>query len=251
MFNPQIRQIYATGDAANILASNTRDYESAQDRAAGLEGEKRGMFFGTSTILGVNVGVTGDPPSITIGYKRKETSYIPLGSRDGKDLYPSVLARIDTTINAGTVVSNNPDGLQVGQYFATGTATKHPASKSYMQVAFKERAEYAFKAYDDQLSQQNTTALGVLRCAISVTAQQWPQVIQNAEAGQLLSGLGPTIREKWQDYLSQPSITGRQQALKLYYSAISIVDGAEPTYGAVLQAHQNFVCKLAQEANNA
>jgi hypothetical protein len=251
LFSPRIRQIYATGDAANILASNTRDYNLINDTTAVLEGDKRGMFFGTSTTLGFKVGVTRESPSITIGYKRKEASYIPLGTKDGKDQYPSVLASIDTTINAGSVTSPNPDGLQVGQYFATGTAAKYLASKSYMQAAFKDRAQNAFQAYENQLNQQNSTALGILRCAASLTDQQWPFVFQNAVAGQLLSGTGDVITQKWQAYIDQPTIAARQQALKFYYSAISIVDGAEPTYLAVLQAHQNLVCKLAKETNHA
>lgn len=84
LFSPQIRQIYATGDAANILAGNTSDYDPTDDAAAVLEEDKRGMFFGTSTTLGFNVGVTRETPSITIGYKRKEASYIPLGTRMAK-----------------------------------------------------------------------------------------------------------------------------------------------------------------------
>lgn len=144
------------------------------------------------------------------------------------------------------MTSPNPQGLQTGQYFATGTA-----SKSYMQAAFQERAQNAFKAYENQLNQQNSSALSILRCAGSLTDQQWPQVLHNAEAGELLSGTGAVIMQKWQTYKDQPTIDSRQQALKLYYSTISMVDGAEPTYGAVLKAHQNLVCKLANESNNA
>jgi hypothetical protein len=42
-------------------------------------------------------GTNGTPDSLVLGYQRKEISFIPLGAgSDGKAVYPSVLASIDT-----------------------------------------------------------------------------------------------------------------------------------------------------------
>lgn len=254
LLSPEIKQLYATGDAANILASGVTEYDQNADNGATLAGERENIvLFGTQTNLGFKVGVTGVDrlPTITIGYKRKEASYIPLGTKDGVDHYPSVLATIDSTINANSADSKDPDGLKVGQFFATGTAAKHLATEQSIRNGFISTAANAFVAYETEINKQNATALKILRCASSITDKQWPEVIKNAEASKLLSGMGSTITKKWDTYIKTPTQQDRQQALKYYYSAISVPDGSLATYGAVLEAHKNLICKLAKEANNA
>ncbi len=121
IFAPEVRQVYATGAAA-LLATD------ADDAAAGpapLSGNKKMTFFGTGTTLGLKVGFgeTGAPDSMTFGYKRQEFSYIPLGANHTAagdvDVYPSVLAAIDSTTQSGSL---QQAGLRTQQFFATGLA---------------------------------------------------------------------------------------------------------------------------------
>jgi hypothetical protein len=144
IFNPKIRQIYATGEAAEIVVSGAPD----QNGGRRLKGEKRLMFFGTTTTTGLKVGfTTGLPDSLTFGFKRKEFSYIPLGSV-GKgdaahDVYPSILASIDTEANAG---NREETSLNNAQFFATGRAARLLASNDAVRTAFRKEAAKALKS---------------------------------------------------------------------------------------------------------
>ncbi len=159
IFNPKIRQVYATGDAAVIAVSdfseaalNNLDPGAAEGKAEKkLSGKKQLMFFGTTTTTGLKVGFTSYvPDSFSFGFKRKEYSFIPLGNvvkrePDGKvteeyDVYPSVLASIDTAANAGTANKKGaPSGdtsLSNSQFFATGRAARVLAASDGVKAAF-------------------------------------------------------------------------------------------------------------------
>ena len=79
---------------------------------AALSGKKRIMFFGTGSVIGLKVRWAGNTPeSVTLGYKRKEFSTLPIGSvaqSDGtgaaaaEDRYGSVLASLDMGTNVST-----------------------------------------------------------------------------------------------------------------------------------------------------
>lgn len=250
LFAPKVQQLYATGEAANLVVDEASTYSENTDDEKELTGSKLGMFFGTSTNLGFKVGVTQSQPSVNIGYKRIEASYIPLGNVNDVDVYPSVIASIDTTMKVPDADDLNPDGLQVGQYFATGTAAKHLATKGFVRQAFNTKARDAVKEYKDELNKQQKSALHTLKCAASLKDEQWPQVIDSANAANLVGGIGNQIKQRWQQYLNDKTIDKRQSSTKLYFSAISKLDGASPTYAAVIEAHRNLVCKLAKEANN-
>lgn len=71
IFDPRIRQIYATGDAAVVVAGG----EDPTDKRP-LKGERKLMFFGTTATTGMKIGfTTGLPASVVFGFKRKEFSY--------------------------------------------------------------------------------------------------------------------------------------------------------------------------------
>lgn len=138
VFNPEIRQLYATGQAAAKAVNS--EAVSGPTSLSPDTGRKL-MVFGTSTNFGVKVGfgTAAYPDSFSFGYKRKEMSWIPLGvgqaivkgkDRNGADteivvpvhVYPSVLGTIDTTIaTTGTV---DGTGLTSRQFFATGEAAE-------------------------------------------------------------------------------------------------------------------------------
>ena len=126
VFNPKVRQVYATGAAATLVTDPAATPGPASD-LTGLDGKM--VFFGTATSVGLKVGFdeSGAPDSVLFGYKRKELSVIPLGTDGGKLVYPSVLASIDTTAATSTLKDT---GLSVSQYFATGRSAELLAANS-------------------------------------------------------------------------------------------------------------------------
>lgn len=144
IFNPRIRQIYATGDAAEIVISG----EPAPGRPKRLQGDKALMFFGTSTTTGLKVAfTTGLPDSVSFGYKRKEFSYIPLATvgtgNAMRDVYPSILASIDTQATAGAEANT---GLANVQFFATGHAARLLAANDGVRAGFEQEAARSMQA---------------------------------------------------------------------------------------------------------
>lgn len=153
VFDPQIRQVYATGAAARMAV----DPAANAPQQLPLSGNKKVMFFGTTTNLGFKVGFSatgGYPDSVTLGYKRMEASIIPVGtltcpaaSADplcpaGQvvDTYASVLASVDTT---STMTSLKDTGLDSRQFFATGIAAEHLATNPTIGEAFRTMSQAA------------------------------------------------------------------------------------------------------------
>jgi len=153
IFNPTIRQVYATGDAAVIATGGPR---KKRDRP--MKGDRELMFFGTTTTTGFKVGfTTGLPDSFVFGFKRKEYSYIPLAAakeetddkgqtKPGRHIYPSVLASIDTAANVATDGTIAQTTLTNAQFFATGTAARNLAATRRIQDSFIEIATEAVAA---------------------------------------------------------------------------------------------------------
>src|SRR5258708_33308909 len=126
VFNPKVKQLYATGAAAALATDSTLTKPNPLPPATG---PRRVMFFGTTSNIGLKIGFAGDmPESINFGYKRKEMSLIPLhvANPDGSkpDIYPSVLASIDMAGTTGTLAQT---GLSMTQFFATGVAATNLA----------------------------------------------------------------------------------------------------------------------------
>ncbi len=144
IFNPEIRQVYATGDAAKLVTGN----QSSAPSNKALSGKKRLAFFGTGTNIGLKVAFMANAPeSISFGYKRKEFSFIPLGKTIDKDTgveidaYGSVLASIDMNVNTPSLTTTK---LGVSQFFATGIAAEQLAStNAEIRQAFKKIAAQA------------------------------------------------------------------------------------------------------------
>jgi hypothetical protein len=161
IFSPQIRQVYATGAAA-LKAAGTANVATGP---ATLSGDKALIFFGTTTTIGLKAGFTDGTPlpsSLVVGYKRKEFSYIPLGSQTvangTEDVYPSVLASIDTTIGATSLPAT---GLTVQQFFATGQAAETLAASAGVQSAFKSISNESVTATLSASEKQTAMAAAV------------------------------------------------------------------------------------------
>jgi hypothetical protein len=113
----------------------------------------RTTFVGTTTTLGLKVAfTTGAPESFNLGFKRKEFSYIPLGCQsavagtcdaEAEDLYPSVIASYDTTIDVP-----NPPGtsLKTRQFVATGLAAEALAPSVVPEFRALAKESVAFQA---------------------------------------------------------------------------------------------------------
>jgi hypothetical protein len=113
-----------------------------------LSGERRIMFFGTSSVVGLKVAWAGNAPeSVTLGYKRKEFSTLPIGSSTQpdaagtiraaarQDSYGSVLASLDMGTN---VLTPNDTRLALGQFFATGVAAENLANTKVIRRALEK-----------------------------------------------------------------------------------------------------------------
>ena len=146
IFSPQVQQLYATGNAAEIAAGvdpNDVTVDTSQ-----MTGDRKYMFFGTTTTTGfkVDVGPELMPKGLLFGFRRKEVSVIPLAtmarSKDGSEMveaYPSVIAAIDTrgaSTREGDALTLDLDNRQ---YFATGVAAEKMATN--LRPEFLERAK--------------------------------------------------------------------------------------------------------------
>ncbi len=143
-FSPEINQLYATGNAARV-ATNAPALPTSSTRGT-LIGTRRPMFFGANSTVGLKLGFTDTAPtSITFGYKRQELSIIPLREEAARDAtnpdeYASVLASIDLSAKSATLSGG---GIQLGQFFATGSAADSLAAGLGVKNVFQELANTA------------------------------------------------------------------------------------------------------------
>lgn len=197
VFDPKIRQLYATGDAARIAVGGKR-LEAAE---LPMQGAGRLLFFGTTTTVGLKVGfTTALPDSVTLGYKRKEYSHVPLGEKEtnGKKahVYPSVLAAIDLT---GTARDAQTSGLTTLQFFATGEAARLLAGDPKVSQVFTTAAQEAVRAaqraavqVEVDLDEQIDALFTAIRTAYDdsrTSAQQRERVVSAAQARNIGSEL--------------------------------------------------------------
>jgi hypothetical protein len=166
IFKPKVSQVYATGNAA-IIATSRKDEvtdemigkscekSDGQGPAVGqtlsadwvgcsnkLVGPRQVAVFGTSSNFGLKVGYDASgATSVSLGYKRRELSVIPLQREEGRkpdtpDSYASVLGSIDID----TTIANPTDTKsELGQFFATGRAAEQLAAQSRVRTAFRDQ----------------------------------------------------------------------------------------------------------------
>lgn len=152
LFNPMVRQTYATGAAA-VGATTGQVPSDAPKGLAGAPDKRKLMYFGTTTTLGLKVGFAAAgagapaPDSFLFGFRRKEASIIPIAEhveKDGttKGVYPSVLASIRVNIKSA-ITDPNEVGLTSRQYFATGEAAEALSTNETVRAAFLAKAQEA------------------------------------------------------------------------------------------------------------
>lgn len=173
IINPQIKQTYATGEAAEIISLPTdaggteaavRRAESAAFSRAALKtpanpNARRVLVFGTSSNVGLKIASTPNSagtPEVTIGYKRKERASIPMiKSTDGGrfpavPLFGSLLVNIDPTKTDEngnlTFTAPGTTRAEVHQIIATGRAAVNAARSTEVRNAVEAENAAAARA---------------------------------------------------------------------------------------------------------
>lgn len=236
IFTAKVRQIYATGEAATIVAHPS---QPPMPKPKKLEGNRELMFFGTTTTTGLKVGFTGNMPDRFIfGFKRKEFSFIPVGTTTNEngesvDAYPSVLALLDTSAQAK---SNLQAGMVNGQFFATGYAAELFAHDPSVRQRFKDE----FVVYREAVADQERVIAGIFRCYAGVRVQDRPEAWKDADKLKLLSEGTLTTLLNFEQ-------TDPRKANKIYATEIYIPAGKVPERKTLLEIHKNTVCELARK----
>ncbi len=227
LLDRQVKQLYATGDAARALLAPAAPLPSDPEQG----GDFKPMFFGSSTTVGLKIGYEagGSTSTFTLGYKRKELSVIPVNA--GR--FPSVLATLQTDVDARSATDSR---FGAGQLFATGAAATALAARPEVRDVFLTKADAALNAYRSEERQQSRHALVTLGCLAALPDAKLPAVWRNAEALGVLdqeagagafAGLGPdAARERYTRYL-----------------ALLDADSADAT--TRLSLHRQYVCGLA------
>jgi hypothetical protein len=178
IFDSKVKQIYATGKAAEAVAGLTPS--TASDTPDGAKGAEGVAFFGTSTSTALKIGFapTGVPNTFVLGYRRKELSVIPkLASvKTGTDtvahyVYPQLLAAIDTQ---GSASQPNSATFGVCQSFASGAAATKMAADARQGLPSLRcgdaKVEELFSEYRSTMAHQTEITASLLRCYAGVAA---------------------------------------------------------------------------------
>ena len=107
-------------------------------------------------MTGLKVGFsTAVPDSFSFGFKRKEYSFISVGPVVTKygshDVYPSVLASIDTGEKVSTTGEIDKTALSSSQFFATGRAARKLAANYDVNKAFRKLATQSLRAKQEDM----------------------------------------------------------------------------------------------------
>ena len=224
----EVKQIYATGNAAQMLLA---DPSAQVPTDPALTGNIKPMFFGTSSTVGVKIGYEagGSTSTFTVGYKRKELSVIPV--TDGA--FPSVLATLQTDINARTAGDTS---FGVGQLFATGSAATRLAKHTEVRDVFMSKADAALSAYRAEERQQGRHALGTLSCLAALSDAQLPKVWSNAGALDVLDK-----EAKISEFATLTPAAARNK----YTSFLAVLNADSPDTTLRMNLHRQYVCGLA------
>ena len=182
LFSRSVKQVYATGTAANTLTGSAAPLPNAQP----LSGGKKAMYFGTSTTTGVRLSFSATgAEGFVFGYRRKEMSFIPVGQANGVDTYASVIGVYSNEVEGASTA-----GLELGisQYFATGAAADNIAGWEGVKSAFRQEGNDAFGAYRKSLAAQDHETVLLLRCFTLVHATKLDGVVKHAEDLGLFQG---------------------------------------------------------------
>lgn len=252
-FNREIRQIYATGEAARIVttpkttttiaapaaATAVVATPSGRTGAASSAADNKVLFFGTGTTVGLKLGFaagTPVPESLTLGYKRKEMSVIPVDP--GRE--PSVLGTFNNAAGADTSGASRPSAnFDVEQYFATGIAATNLAGNERVREAFSKTAEKALSEVEKYRlgeAAQGRLVLDTLFCFIALGDASLDRVWNNLEDLALLKDERTVERLR--------AVASPQAKREIYVGDLGLLNAASPEHTAALQSHKKAVCQL-------
>lgn len=231
IFSRGIHQEYATGRAA-MLITGKKD----NNNAPSLSGKRDVMFFGTSTTTGVRIGFTaGGIDSFVLGFRRKEISFIPIGSNNGIDQYSSVIGTFSSNV-AATDPSSSKFG--VSQYFATGTPAESIAAWPEVRSQFRRLGTDAFDKYHNSTNQQNSEAINIYRCFIRLDNSELDNVLDNANQLDLFQD-----KDTYQK-IKEIEKTDVSRARSIYVDNIGIAIGNDVNRASLMKGHEAYVCGL-------
>lgn len=242
----KIRQVYATGRAAEHVSAHTAagaaSAASAPSRPASAPELKSRevLFFGTGTNIGVKIGFeagTVVPNSFNFGFRRKEISVIPVDQGH----MPSVFASIDNSAAAQEAQGAKP-AVEFGlnQFFATGSAAERLAQDPAIGgvIARRLNKEAEFRTNE---SRQAKDALDALYCLSRVPDDRLDRVWNNAEDLGLFD-TGAT--EKTLERIRARPASDRVGQRQIYTGDLGKINAASSAYGERMRAHRDAVCRL-------
>ena len=265
-FSREIRQVYATGDAARIVTMKTpasnesrttpatlqpgpggaapRSSDNSVSAPKATESDNKVMFFATGTTVGVKIGFTEGtvvPTSFTLGYKRKEVSVIPVD----KIRQPSVLATFDNTagVDAPPTSGNSALNFDVEQFFATGVAAVNLAGNDAIRARFQDSAVKAVgevEKYRGEEARQGRLALDTLNCFARIADDRLDRVWNNAEDLGVFGDLGTVDRLR-----RDPT---RKQQRERYIGDLGLLNPNSGTHSVALGFHKKAVCDLGKSS---
>jgi hypothetical protein len=223
LVRPEVKQVYATGTAAERLAgdfhSNNSDCDDCTDdpsaqgrenaptrpaqeekevqeeRDPGAPREKRvsPVIFTTSTTFGLRLGVSADNviDGIVLGYRRKEMSFVPSLAKDkaGTYRYPSLMAAIN--------LKTESKQFSACQGFATGTAaTALAEARDSAGLGCLEEGETLkslLGVSERAEMRQHADISGALRCYVGLSDEKRHAARSNAEMLGLVPARDPAL----------------------------------------------------------
>lgn len=264
----EVRQVFATGNAARIVTrQDTADAQAAAragvDSALGLqqstdksgasgssgtEDKRKVVFFGTSTSVGLKMGFQATAPlpsSFTLGYKRKELAVVPV---DQNRHNTSVLGSFSNVVGVAAPPENPASGARgtarfdVEQFFATGIAAEQLAGLGSISQQFRDKAEEAIgevQRFRAQEAHQGRLALDALSCAFKLMPTQFDRVLANADALGMFGKLGGVAAIK---SFSEDKTLQQQR----YVSFMRHIDADNALAGERLSLHKATLCDWAE-----
>lgn len=234
LFDRQIRQVYATGKAAEfVTVLGDQAMQIVPGQTPAKDEKTATMFFATGTTVGLKLGFGGGGVAdwVTLGYKRREVSVIPITESE----FPSVLATIDSDQEAS---SADRTQFGVGQYFATGVAAQAIANDTEVRRLFRHRIRDALGKVEREEKTQAETALSILSCVADLPDAELGRVFTHADTVKLfekdIAGLPATLKAMAPD-----------KARSTYARYVAAADGASPERGQAMSSHRTVVCAFA------
>lgn len=241
-----LAQVYATGCAAETVVEDTgwvAPSSSSCNRAGPVRGkkEKNVVIFATGTNLGLAFHFAeGSPPSMNLGYRRKEASFLPVEA----GAIPSVIAMHEHGASVQIKDNKAEGGANVTQFFATGLAADALARNEKIRSGFHTGARDAFQAYFEHDHRQNEHALLTLSCLSRLSDSDLVDVKQSLH----------DLDFPWYSQLESIEVTAPADAAQFrrrYTQQIALSDPEDQELTLRLGVHRRFVCARADSTARA